>query len=543
VDNDFQFFLPIEKVDKEKHIVCGYASTPTKDLQGEVVTLDAIKAALPDYMKWANIREMHTNSAVGVAKEASVDSKGLYITAKIVDGDAWKKCQEGVYKGFSIGGSKLSKVGDTVEKLQLREVSLVDRPANPDCRIDVCKVADGWSPSPDVIDDPTESILEKFATRLLAKFQSVFAPLPDPDLMSAADLSELDRKMAEVDFEKREFSAKERKHLASTGAAMADGSFPIANEKDLKNAIQAHGRASDPDKAKAHIVARAKSLKLTHLLPADWPGSTKQEKSEMTPEEMDLQKRHSAVHKAAIAKAKGHLAKAIECHGKACEAVSELHKCFGKSAGSSTEEHGKHLRALAGHLEKMGDHHELAMHSLTKAAGEAGEAPENRDGGKVGDEVAAAVHELAQSHLTEGAVEGSTHRGAGDSPYSAAAIAEMVKTAVTEATKDVSEKLTKLTEENSFMKGQMSVLEKQPSGGPRPRVFSGMEATGLASVLSPDPKAQANEAIKKAYHSIDPNDPDATTQAISKIIGTQAANPRAFGKSFNDPDYHGNVGK
>ena len=77
--DDFSVFLPIEKVDAQSGMVWGYASTPSKDLQGEIVPLDAIKAALPDYMKWANIREMHTSSAVGVTKEAHIDAKGLYI--------------------------------------------------------------------------------------------------------------------------------------------------------------------------------------------------------------------------------------------------------------------------------------------------------------------------------------------------------------------------------------------------------------------------------------------------------------------------------
>ena len=41
---------------------------------------------------------------------------------------------------------------------------------------------------------------------------------------------------------------------------MPDGSFPIANVEDLKNAIQSIGRAKDPDAAKAHIKKRARDL-------------------------------------------------------------------------------------------------------------------------------------------------------------------------------------------------------------------------------------------------------------------------------------------
>jgi hypothetical protein len=69
---------------------------------------------------------------------------------------------------------------------------------------------------------------------------------------------------------KRTYSREMREQLAKTGEAMADGSFPIVDEQDLKNAIQAHERAADPEAAKAHISDRAKALELTALLPTEW---------------------------------------------------------------------------------------------------------------------------------------------------------------------------------------------------------------------------------------------------------------------------------
>jgi hypothetical protein len=68
----------------------------------------------------------------------------------------------------------------------------------------------------------------------------------------------------------REISAEERKRLADEGKALPDGSFPIANEEDLRNAIQAIGRASDPEAAKALIKRRAKDLGKEDLIPEDW---------------------------------------------------------------------------------------------------------------------------------------------------------------------------------------------------------------------------------------------------------------------------------
>ena len=99
-----RFYWPIAKVDAEQRMVWGYASTEALDEQGEIVKREALEAALGDYMRFANIREMHRPSAVGVAKEATIDDKGLYLAAKIVDDEAWEKVVQGVYKGFSIGG-------------------------------------------------------------------------------------------------------------------------------------------------------------------------------------------------------------------------------------------------------------------------------------------------------------------------------------------------------------------------------------------------------------------------------------------------------
>lgn len=68
----------------------------------------------------------------------------------------------------------------------------------------------------------------------------------------------------------RKVSAEERDRLAKEGKALPDGSFPIANVGDLRNAIQAIGRAADPAKAKAHIKKRARDLGKEDLIPDDW---------------------------------------------------------------------------------------------------------------------------------------------------------------------------------------------------------------------------------------------------------------------------------
>lgn len=89
------------------------------------------------------------------------------------------------------------------------------------------------------------------------------------------------------DIFKAEFSEKQRKKLAKKKEAQPDGSYPIRNEKDLKNAIQAIGRSKDVEKTKRWIKKRAKELGKEDLLPDTWKA---EDVLNLGVEEMDLQK-------------------------------------------------------------------------------------------------------------------------------------------------------------------------------------------------------------------------------------------------------------
>lgn len=74
----------------------------------------------------------------------------------------------------------------------------------------------------------------------------------------------------ENELNEKKFSEEKRDKLADKGFAMPDGSFPIENVSDLKNAIHAHGRAKDIEAVKAHIKKRAKELGQEALIPSEW---------------------------------------------------------------------------------------------------------------------------------------------------------------------------------------------------------------------------------------------------------------------------------
>jgi DNA-binding ferritin-like protein len=88
---------------------------------------------------------------------------------------------------------------------------------------------------------------------------------------SAGDLVQRARELSAIT-EFAKFTSKERESLADKGHALPDGSYPIRNESDLKNAIQAFGRSKKSDRAKVrkHITKRARALGKAKMIPENW---------------------------------------------------------------------------------------------------------------------------------------------------------------------------------------------------------------------------------------------------------------------------------
>ena len=151
--NMTKLYAAIEKAEKQDDgtlKVYGFASSEVVDSDGETVTADAMKAAREGYMAWGAVREMHdAKKAAGVAIEYDVQEDGrTFFGAHVVDPVAVLKCETGVYKGFSIGARvpKGGREGKVIKSIDLREVSLVDRPANPEAVFTLCKADGGEEP-------------------------------------------------------------------------------------------------------------------------------------------------------------------------------------------------------------------------------------------------------------------------------------------------------------------------------------------------------------------------------------------------------------
>jgi len=88
------------------------------------------------------------------------------------------------------------------------------------------------------------------------------------------EAADIDEEVADIAL-KAMYDEDERMEMAKGGMAMADGSYPIKDEEDLKNAIMAYGRASDKAKAKMHIMKRAQELDREDMIPESWTSEEK----------------------------------------------------------------------------------------------------------------------------------------------------------------------------------------------------------------------------------------------------------------------------
>jgi hypothetical protein len=539
------------------------------------VSLDAIKTALPAYWEWRNIRQMHQANAVGRAQEANVDGDGLFLTAKIVEEGCIKLIDEKVLQGFSIGGKKLAKKGDTITELELIEISVVDRPANPDCRF----TALGKSASAGVMLLAKPKPSEPFG-------QPVSHETEGDLVISAAEAGPL-RKFFGRLFGKREFSDKERSQLADSGAAMPDGSFPIKNEEDLRNAIQAHGRAKNPEAAKKHIIERAHALGCTSLLPAEWErhepteaekaasaaatqsdpaavtgGTTPEDDrppfeqlkehlemanldeifarmaSRQSAQSTDMQKRGN---KAAFGKAAHHLGKMMECaksahghFGKAAGCMMDHVKAM-KAAGVNKAAGEEHVTAAMGHMasgnakmEEMQDHGELAQHYMGKAAGGEGESTGGGAHEITGNEVGGSSRSRGQGELTEGGVPEYDSQN----PYPNKAAGY---------TKEIVDALVAAAAKAANAEGQLEIMKRMPATlGPKAARFAEI-GKAFAPGTGAGDQPNALEALFKDVNT-NPADPEQAKGAATTMIANMYRNPRIFAKSVTDPSFRGTGG-
>jgi phage head maturation protease len=180
-------YAAITKMDKNEDgtlTVYGKATDDSIDSDQQICDDTWLKRAMPDWMlSGGNVREQHSNIAAGVATDYEVKEDGHYITALVVDPVSVKKVEKGVLKGFSIGINRPrvirdeKAVGGRIVDGQIVEISLVDRPANPNAKLMLAKAAENG---------------ELMAVTQMPTPKEVFGKSPQvlPDLVEADDVVE-----------------------------------------------------------------------------------------------------------------------------------------------------------------------------------------------------------------------------------------------------------------------------------------------------------------------------------------------------------------
>lgn len=373
-------------------LVYGKATGPDLDLDEQVCDPSWLKAAMPEWAQWSNIRAMHGAVAAGVGLETVQGGDDWFVKSLITDRESAHKVETGTYKGYSIGIKNARVVKDAtapggrIVGGTIAEISLVDRPCNPTATVAIAKAAKGSSALEPVEADPQEPADLAKAVTLDAVTQTreevkaltadqdrerlnsaaldrdlalaiaekaaagdraaALALLPndadkavsadgmqdeEPDIaggkqvidllgqLIAAEAAELsagyldescdirillqaveavscwlgkeqaaktspDKPYAPDDDENLVYvglgaqgvvfkyvSAAKRDEYAKSGIAMPNGDFPIPDEGHLRSAVGHYGGyTGDKAAAKKHIIARARALNLVRLLPDDW---------------------------------------------------------------------------------------------------------------------------------------------------------------------------------------------------------------------------------------------------------------------------------
>lgn len=143
-----------------------------------------------------------------------------------------------------------------------------------------------WAESPDVLADiqgTTPPPVVELDTPEPAK--TVLAQIDQHDSTQTQEATDSETEPAVVTasaWEFTDYKRETREKDAKKGYALPDGSFPIHNVQDLKNAVKAYGRASadKQSEVKRHIRKRAKALNRMDLVPSDWRSASVFERGE-----------------------------------------------------------------------------------------------------------------------------------------------------------------------------------------------------------------------------------------------------------------------
>lgn len=284
--------FPIEKTETTPDgdlLVYGKATDGSVDSDEQIVDPDFSSKAIADWLKsGANVRVQHNaqRDPAGVGVEADTGPDGTWVKSLVVEPVAKTLVQKGALRAYSVGIARPKIVRDSVARGgrivdgEIVEISLVDRPANKNCGIQLVKSASDGTP---------EWVGKVFGAEVLEKSEDVVTvdvPKSASITFSPEDLRKLleHRRIAEERAEKRDMDPDvgggvDRDKIPAADFAGEGRSFPIVTPKDVHDAASSLGRAKgqDTDKIKRRIIsiAHRKGDAFVAQLPDEWKNSEK----------------------------------------------------------------------------------------------------------------------------------------------------------------------------------------------------------------------------------------------------------------------------
>jgi len=208
----FAKIIKQEKLEDGTLMVYGKATDDSLDIDEQICDAGWLATAMPEWFKTGgNVREQHSNIAAGVAKELDAKADGFYINVHVVDPVSVKKTETGVFKGFSIGIRSPRVVRDNkaangrIIDGQIVEVSLVDRPANPNAKLimaksvgtEIVKVEELVEATEEVVETPAETVTEEVVEAVEAVEEKAADSKPSKE-EALKRLQELTKEMSDL---------------------------------------------------------------------------------------------------------------------------------------------------------------------------------------------------------------------------------------------------------------------------------------------------------------------------------------------------------
>jgi hypothetical protein len=290
--------FPITKFEKNEDgdlVVYGKATDGSVDSDEQIVDSDFSTKAIQDWLaSGGNVRVQHNSQRdpAGIGIEANSDADGAtWVKSLVIEPVAQRLVEKGALRAYSVGIARPKIVRDAVARGgrivdgQIVEISLVDRPANKNCGIQLVKSAgDGtpeWSGELWGIEDETPKMITKSVTKTTTTTYEM--PADVSDAFSPADMAKLlgIKKDLEADVEKRDMDpdvggGTDRDKIPAADFAGKDRSFPIVTPKDVTDAARSIGRTGDDnyssDQLKSNIIriAKRKGPSFVAALPDSW---------------------------------------------------------------------------------------------------------------------------------------------------------------------------------------------------------------------------------------------------------------------------------